>query len=107
MKAYVTAIIENYVREYEKTSATKWGRPLVGFADAAHPMLPELRVVADKNHVMPQKVLEDAAIVVCYFLPFTRETAKSNIGDGHASPEWARAYEDTNALFTIARGHNL
>lgn len=105
MKAYVTAIIENYVREYEKTSATKWGRPLVGFADAAHPMLPELRVVADKNHVMPQKVLEDAAIVVCYFLPFTRETAKSNIGDGHASPEWARAYEDTNALFTRLNAH--
>lgn len=87
MKAYVTALIEDYIREYEKTSETKWGTPLVGFADAAHPMLPEFRVVADKNHVMPREVLEDATVVVCYFLPFTQETAKTNIGDGHASPD--------------------
>lgn len=105
MKAYVTKLIEDYVSAYEKTSETKWGAPLVGFADAVHPRLSELREVADKNHVMPWEVLEDATVVVCYFLPFTPETARSNITGRLSSPDWARAYEDTNALFNELNAH--
>lgn len=37
MKAYVTACIEDYIAACQKTSETKWGTPLVGFADARHP----------------------------------------------------------------------
>ena len=105
MRDYVTALITDYVRDHEKTSETRWGTPLVGFADAAHPRLGELREVAARDHVMPREVLTDATVVLCYFLPFTRETAKSNIAGRLSSPDWARAYEDTNALFADLNAH--
>ncbi|ETJ38360.1 Nucleic acid binding, OB-fold, tRNA/helicase-type, partial [human gut metagenome] len=39
MKEKITKIIENFVKDYENqtTISTKWGKPLVGFADANHP----------------------------------------------------------------------
>ena len=38
MKEKITQMIENFVRYYEQqdTISTKWGKPLVGFADANH-----------------------------------------------------------------------
>ena len=105
MKAYVKACIEDYTAACQKTSETKWGTPLVGFADARHPRLGELRKVANENHVMPWEVLPDATVVVCYFVPFTRETVLSNREGRLSSPEWARAYEDTNALFARLNAH--
>lgn len=94
--------IADFVREYQNREDIEsvWGAPLVGYADAMHPYIQSLRDVISPTHGMPQDVMEDASIIVTYFVPFTRELARTNQRKGHlASPEWARTYEETNTMF--------
>lgn len=102
MKAIIENLIRNYVREYEKRPdvSTCWGEPLVGFANANHPEILKFKTVIGPSHLIPADILPDAAIVIAYFVPLTRETAQTNRLAGEiASPEWALAYEETNAMF--------
>lgn len=41
MKEKITQMIQEFVKEYERQEhiSTKWGSPLVGFADANHPYI--------------------------------------------------------------------
>ena len=101
MKEQITQFIKEYVDAYQcrEEIATKYGQPLVGFADAHHPYIQSLPELIGASHELPQNVLPDARIIVAYFVPFTKELASSNRAGTMASPEWARAYEETNALF--------
>lgn len=102
MRERVKALICNYVKEYQEREnlSTKWGEPLVGFADAKHPLIAEYKHLIGENHGTPDEVLEDASIVIAYFVPFTKELAETNkTEDDLASREWAVAYEETNAMF--------
>ena len=102
MKEKITKLIRTFVTEYEEKEdiSTNWGEPLVGFADAHHPSILELKEIVAETHSIPADVISDASIVIAYFLPFTRELANTNQTDGDiSSPEWALAYEETNALF--------
>jgi len=104
MKETVTGMIRNYVKEYGKRSdiSTKWGEPLVGFADASHPDILNLKDTVSPSHKLPSEVLESASVVVAYFVPFSSELAYTNRTAGViASPEWALAYEETNAMFRV------
>ncbi|MCS4454705.1 epoxyqueuosine reductase [Clostridium botulinum] len=102
MKEKITEMIRNFVKEYEQKDdiSTKWGEPLVGFADANHPYILNLKELITQTHKLPTDVLSDASIVIAYFIPFTKELANTNriVGD-ISSPEWALAYEETNAMF--------
>lgn len=94
--------IADFVREYQNREDIEsvWGEPLVGYADAMHPYIQSLRDVISPTHGMPQDVMGDASIIVAYFVPFTRELARTNQRKDHlASPEWARTYEETNTMF--------
>ena len=96
MKQEITDYIKTFVTEYENRDeiATNYGEPLVGFADAHHPYIQRLPELISPTHELPQNVLEEARIIIAYFVPFTKELAKSNRNGGTlASPEWARAYE--------------
>lgn len=102
MKEKVREFIGAFVADYERQDdiATSWGEPLVGFASADDSYIQSLPKLIRKGHGAPREVLDDASIIVAYFVPFTRELAKTNLTDtGLASPEWARAYEETNAMF--------
>ncbi len=102
MKTQITEYIKQFVEQYQARDsiATSYGEPLVGFADANHPYIQNLPQVISPTHELPQDVLPDAKTIIAYFVPFTKELAKSNRNGGTmASPEWARAYEETNALF--------
>ena len=102
MKHLITEFIENYIKEYQsrESIATEYGQPLVGFADAHHPYIQNLTELISPTHALPQDVLPDASIIVAYYIPFTEKLAKTNRIEGiMASPEWARGYEETNALF--------
>ena len=102
MKEIITLLIRDYVKEYEKRPdiSTNWGEPLVGFADAAHPDILNLREIISPSHKLPADVLASASVIIAYFIPFTRELAATNSSDGDlSSPEWALAYEETNAMF--------
>ena len=77
-----------------------WKKPLVSFIDAGDPALQSLKLSVSVNHLMPRDILPGAKSVVCYFIPFTERIITSNISGERASPEWARAYIETNALIS-------
>lgn len=102
MKEKITGMINEFIKEYQQKSdiSTKWGEPLVGFADANHPYILNLKNVVTYTHGLPTDVLSNASIVIAYFVPFTKELADTNKLPGEmASREWALTYEETNAMF--------
>lgn len=101
LKQELTLEIEGFVREFDADPgcSTRWGKPLVGFADAFHPSILALKEIISPDHELPTDVLPDASIVIACYVPFTKDLAKSNANAGRlASPEWALAYEETNAM---------
>ena len=108
MKKLIRNEIVKYVAEYadNRHITCKWGVPVVGFADANHEYIKGLKSHIGQSHATPEDSLEKASIIISYFVPFTRELAEANGADGRiASVEWARAYEETNAMFGELNRH--
>jgi epoxyqueuosine reductase QueG len=108
MKKLLTDEIKKFVkaRQEQDDVHTEWGEPLVGFADVWSPYIQKLQEIVGPDHGLPQDILPDASIVLVYYVPFTRELAKTNRTGTHlASPDWARAYEETNAMFRDMNEH--
>ena len=80
MREMVTSFIRNFVR-----GAPYLRKPLVGFADCASPMIPELKIVVLPGHEMPEDILPDPKIIISYFLPFKREVDLSSVSGRYAS----------------------
>ena len=102
VKENVRLEICDFVRRYEEQESitTKWGHPLVGFANAKHPYILDLKNIISPNHDIPVNVLNDASIIIAYYIPFTKDLAKTNNAANRlASSEWALAYEETNTMF--------
>ena len=68
IKKKITFEITGYIEKYMNKPgiSTKWGKPLVGFADAASPYILALKEVVGPGHQTPADVLEDASIVIAY-----------------------------------------
>ena len=101
MKEKILQEVIEFVTRYPDNAGcfTRWGTPLVGFADAFHPSILALKELISPDHELPTAVLPDASIVIACYVPFTRNLAKSNANAGRlAAPEWALAYEETNAM---------
>ena len=75
-----------------------WGEPIVGFGDARSPRFQELRTVVHPEHYLPEDILPGATTVVSYYLPFTKDVARSNISGDLASPEFAYPVALTNSI---------
>lgn len=101
MKDLIKNCIIEFVREYEKRDdiSTTWREPLVGFADANHEYIKNIRNYTFEEHIMPKEVLEDASIIIAYFIPFSKEVANSNVDGEVVSEKWTLAYEETNDMF--------
>lgn len=101
MKNLIKKYIVDFVKEYEDTDdvVTKWGEPLVGFADANHDDILNLREATFEGHLMPSDLLENPTVIIAYFVPFDKEIASSNIEDDQVSKKWVVAYQETNEMF--------
>lgn len=75
-----------------------WKKPIVRFSDAEDPFFPSLRELIRPDHHLPQDFLPEARTVISWFIPFLPEIGKSNITGTTPSPEWADAYNITNAM---------
>lgn len=107
-KELILQEIRNFIRNHEQsgTVKTRWGEPLVGIADAKDPYILSLKDVVSPTHAMPTDVMDDAKRVIAYFVPFTPDMASTNTVDStYASPEWAQAYEETNAMLKAINNH--
>lgn len=88
MKQLIAGTIAAFVKADEKRHgiATRWGNPIVGFADAKSSAVLELKDAVSPNHLLPEDVLADATVVIVYILPFTRNLAEKNCSGTAASP---------------------
>ena len=83
----------------EMTCEADWIRePIVGFADVSSPRIRGLKESVSAFHLMPEEVLPEAAIILSYFLPFTKEAGECNRKGTFPSQQWADLYNATNAL---------
>lgn len=100
LRIRIEQLIVDFVQERGKCKGIDfWRRPLVGFADANHSYVESLKSVIGKTHILPRELMRDASIVICVFVPFTKELGDSNfITQELSSLEWAVAYEETNAM---------
>lgn len=107
IKENIKSIIRNYIQKYEDNPniKTKWREAVIKFGDARSKLYEELKNSVQSDHIMPTDVMEDAKVVIAYFIPFVGEISKSNDNSGLASEEWAIAYRETNKLFEILNEH--
>ncbi|OQY57281.1 MAG: (Fe-S)-binding protein [Desulfobacteraceae bacterium 4572_88] len=107
MQNVVEKEIRDFVRDRISQEAilTRWGEPLVAFADANDPLFEKLREAVRPSHSMPGDLLPDARTVIVYFLPFEKDIARTNRKAYHASEEWAVAYVETNQLIRDMNQH--
>jgi epoxyqueuosine reductase QueG len=92
----VSGFVSRYPRAHG--TATAWRAPIAGFASASDPVFDSFRAVVSPTHALPVDLLERAKTVVVFFLPFRKETMKSNVEGRMSSKEWVEAYLETNRL---------
>ena len=71
--------IERFVSQYPQGAERIWRTPLVGFADANSPYLQRLPELVMPGHRLPQDYLEQATVVISYFVPFTKAHGDQNL----------------------------
>ena len=93
----VTETIE--ARASSFAGATRYRKPLVGFAATDDPRFLELRDHVDPRHALPSQLLSGARSVISFFLPFDEEVVQANARHRReVARGWAVAYVETNAL---------
>ncbi|MFX1594406.1 MAG: epoxyqueuosine reductase [Promethearchaeota archaeon] len=102
MREIIENLFKDFIFKYKKTSnsKTQWEDPIIGFAKADDPGFLKLKKIVDKNHKLPNELLNHAKTVITYFIPFNQEIVSSNSNGKIASKEWAIAYIETNNLIT-------
>jgi len=107
IKSALCAEVQTFVQGYAKRrgTATHWGLPLVRFASATDPLFVELKTAVRSTHALPTELLDGAATVIVFFLPFLPALAQSNVEGAAASREWAAAYVETNRLIADVCTH--
>lgn len=98
----IETLVTDYVKNYREENKLPeiWRTPLVGYADAYDPYIQKLPEIVTKAHKLPQDFMDNPRVVISYFIPFTKELERTNVGveDNSASKEWADAYKSTNAM---------
>ena len=96
MEEIIWQLVTQYCKDRNKTII--WEKPVVRFADAAHPGFVQLRQIVTPDHHVPQDYLQEAKNVLSWFLPFRRELAKENAAGELSGASWADAYLVTNEM---------
>lgn len=107
MNETVTRLIQDYTESYPAAndSRTLWEKPLVAFADVYDSRFMDLKRLVSPSHLAPLDLLPTARSVICYFLPFHRDIARSNDEGKFCSDPWAFAYLETNQLIQDLNDH--
>lgn len=106
-KAFITNEINEFVKSYHESRGTKtrWGEPLVGIAAADDSLWTERGRLISDTHCTPEQMLAGAKSVICWFVPFEKETVMSNADGELPSEEWDTAYLETNVMLGELKNH--
>ena len=107
MREKIQQEIEQFIAGYRKETGieTDWKTPIIGYANAFHPIIRSLRELVSETHYMPEDILPDPTVILAYFLPFREDIGQSNVGGTQPSEPWARAYRETNTMFPLLNQH--
>lgn len=98
--------LEQEIRDFIKNEVKAANRPdlfrepIIGFSAADDPRYEKLKTIIGDWVQMPKDFLPDAKTVISYFVPFTKEVAKSPQGDG-AQKLWGEAYKELNKVLNL------
>ena len=103
MREKIQQEMEQFIADYRRETGieTDWKKPLIGFADAFHPVIRSLRELVSETHYMPEDILPEPTVILAYFLPFREDIGRSNAEGELPSKMWAQAYTDTNTMFPL------
>ena len=79
IKKSISDFIDNYCKKNNLERI--WEEPIVGFADVNSDYIKNLKNVVLESHYSPNDFLDDATIIVSYFLPFKRCRVASNLNN--------------------------
>lgn len=100
MKSMLIKNIKDFVESYpaKQEVETRWGIPIIKFAEADDPLFSILNQVASPTHAVPQDFLPEAQAVIAFFLPFRKDMTRTNIKEKNSSREWGVGYIETNEM---------
>jgi len=104
----IEQLIVEFVDRYpaQKEVKTQWLKPLVGVADASHPLFDRFKDTIHAHHLAPKELLSQAKSVVAFFIPFAPDLHRENYKEErHCSRSWAVAYIETNQLIADTTAH--
>jgi epoxyqueuosine reductase QueG len=101
MKALIESTVNRVITENRLGCQTAYRVPLFGYAQASDHLFNQLKKAVGPGHLLPNDLLPQAATVLAFFLPFTKELVASNRAHTYVARSWASAYIDTNALLSL------
>jgi epoxyqueuosine reductase QueG len=101
MKKLIESTINRVITENKLSCQTSYRPPLLGYAQASDPLFQQLKTAVGPGHMLPQDLLPEAATVLAFFLPFTKELVAGNREDPYVARSWALAYIEANALISL------
>jgi len=94
----IITVIENEIADSD--SATRYRKPVVGFAKVRDDDFDHIRKVVGNHHISPHDLLPGARSLVAFFLPFSKSVVSANFKSGYVAREWAVAYVEANELIS-------
>lgn len=95
IKGKIIEDIKQAVREFEERPDihTRFGTPLVGYADARNPIFDMYFSRSICDH--PKRIYRPGNTVVVHFIPYAPELTESNRGGNAPSEQWTLAFRDS------------
>lgn len=95
IKTVILNDIKDAIKIFEERPdiSTKFGEPLVGYADSRNPIFDMYfsRTICDH----PKRIYRPGNTVVVHFVPYAPEILESNRGGDKPSEEWKKAFNDS------------
>lgn len=95
LKSKLYEAVKRGLKVYEEESGkeTRFGEPLIGYANTSEPVFDMYFDNGFCKH--PRKVYNPARAIIVYFIPFPEDVVEKNRESREPSPEWVTAYHDS------------
>lgn len=95
LKARIYDAVKRGIKVYEEECGreTRFGEPLIAYANTSEPIFDMLYDNGFCKH--PRKVYNAARAIIVYFLPYTQDVVESNRQTDEPSEKWVQAYHDS------------
>lgn len=95
LKKTIEDNIKKAIKEFEEREdiVTKFGEPVIGYANAADPLFNMFFSKNISEH--PKGIYRQGNSLIMHFVPYAEEVTKNNANSDEPSAEWVRAYVES------------